>query len=234
MLENETFLVTGATSGIGLSATRALASLGASIILLGRNKKKLESLYDEIAVYSQPTICHFNLANAVADDYIALTRSLHDKTLSGLVHCASHFDKLTPLHQLSMVSWHQTMQVNLNARFLLTKSLLAQLKKAKKARVIFLRNLEMNGAGNPLWGAYQVAEKASYCLAEQFQAELNHSRISLEVIDIPPCNTSQRQKAYPFEDKSSLTQVDDLVLFWQNLFNNEQDKEPLVRAEELN
>ena len=48
LLKNRVVLVTGAGQGIGRAAALAYAMHGATVILHGRNIKKLEGVYDEI------------------------------------------------------------------------------------------------------------------------------------------------------------------------------------------
>lgn len=48
LLKNRVMLVTGAGDGIGRAVSKGLAAHGASVILLGKTIKKLESVYDEI------------------------------------------------------------------------------------------------------------------------------------------------------------------------------------------
>lgn len=57
-LKGKVILVTGAGDGIGRQAAISYAQHGATVILLGRTVKKLESVYDEIeaAGYPQPAI----------------------------------------------------------------------------------------------------------------------------------------------------------------------------------
>ncbi len=57
-LKGKVILVTGAGAGIGRQAALSYAEHGATVILLGRNVKNLEYLYDEIenAGYPQPAI----------------------------------------------------------------------------------------------------------------------------------------------------------------------------------
>ena len=52
-LSKKTFMVTGATSGIGLSLAKSLANLNARVILIGRNAKKLEGIQKNIIEKSQ-------------------------------------------------------------------------------------------------------------------------------------------------------------------------------------
>ena len=47
-LEGKNILITGASSGIGRTLTKNLSKFGANIIMLSKNEKKLDSIYDEI------------------------------------------------------------------------------------------------------------------------------------------------------------------------------------------
>ena len=58
--KDKVIFITGATDGIGRSLAIEAAKLGGKIILSGRNKERLESIYDEITALSNstPTIAH--------------------------------------------------------------------------------------------------------------------------------------------------------------------------------
>ena len=47
-LANKTILITGSSDGIGKMLAIELSKLGANIILLGRNQKKLNNVYDQL------------------------------------------------------------------------------------------------------------------------------------------------------------------------------------------
>jgi 3-oxoacyl-[acyl-carrier protein] reductase len=47
-LSQKTALVCGSTQGIGLAAAQAIASLGANVVLIARNKEKLEQVIDSL------------------------------------------------------------------------------------------------------------------------------------------------------------------------------------------
>ena len=47
-LNNKTILITGASDGIGKACAKAYASYGATVILLGRDQQKLETVFDEL------------------------------------------------------------------------------------------------------------------------------------------------------------------------------------------
>lgn len=47
-LENKTILITGASSGIGRGIAVACSKMGASVILNGRNRQKLETTLSQL------------------------------------------------------------------------------------------------------------------------------------------------------------------------------------------
>ena len=55
-LEGKNILITGASSGIGRTLTKNLSKFGANIIMLSKNEKKLDSIYDLSLIHiSEPT-----------------------------------------------------------------------------------------------------------------------------------------------------------------------------------
>ncbi len=68
-LKGKVILVTGAGDGIGRQAAISYAQHGATVILLGRTVKKLESVYDEIeaAGYPQPAIIPLDMMGQPAN-----------------------------------------------------------------------------------------------------------------------------------------------------------------------
>ena len=93
LLANRIILVTGAGDGIGRAAAKSFAAHGATVILLGRTTRKLETIYDEIeqAGYPQAAIYPLNLEGASPTDYETLANTLESEFghLDGLLHNAS-------------------------------------------------------------------------------------------------------------------------------------------------
>ncbi|MGZ5077500.1 MAG: SDR family oxidoreductase [Methylobacter sp.] len=76
-LSQQTVLITGATSGIGLTTARMAVEQGAKLVLVARNEKALRTLTDEItanggqAVYAVADVADFNALRAASDKAIA-------------------------------------------------------------------------------------------------------------------------------------------------------------------
>src|SRR5687767_6509294 len=92
-LAGRIILISGAGSGIGRTAAKALAAHGATVVLLGRTLAKLEQVYDEIetAQGPRPAILPLDLGRATPEDYDNLAQTIDREfgRLDGLLHNAA-------------------------------------------------------------------------------------------------------------------------------------------------
>src|ERR1035441_6976800 len=103
LLAGRVILITGAGSGLGHALAIESARAGATVILSGRNLRKLEAVYDEIQNMGapQPAMALLDLATATAVDYDNLATTVGGEfgRLDGLVHAAALLGDRTPLEQ---------------------------------------------------------------------------------------------------------------------------------------
>jgi len=197
-LKDKVILVTGAGDGIGKAIAKAYAKLGATLILLGRNSKKLEAVYDEIeqAGGAEPVIVTLDLTKAMPQDYQDLIQHI-DKTfgrLDGIVHNAAVVGSLTPIEHYPVEMWYQVLQTNLNAPFLITQLALPLLKKSPSASILFSHD----DATTAYWGAYGVSKSALKTMSQILSDELEtNTNIQVNSITLPPVATRLRKKVQP-------------------------------------
>ncbi|MGD8909558.1 MAG: YciK family oxidoreductase [Chromatiales bacterium] len=215
LLKSRNILVTGAGSGIGQAVAKAYAQHGATVILLGRGQKKLEETYDiiETAGGPIPALIAFDLEKAPDEDYYKLGETLLNEfgVLDGLVHCAAKLSLLSRIDDYDMLTWNQTLQVNLTAPFILTQACLPLLRKSNDASIIFTSD-HVGRKGKAYWGAYGVSKSAVEGLMETLADELENSQIRVNSIAPGPTRTALRAWAFPGEDPRSLPKPEARVL----------------------
>ena len=211
-LKDRIILVTGAGDGIGAAAARSFASYGATVVLTGRTKAKLEAVYDAIVAAGdpQPAIFVIDFAKAQGDDY----QNLHDGIeqdfgrLDGLLNNASVLGNLSPIKNYDIATWLEVMHVNLNAPFIVTQTLLPLLEKSADAAIIFTSS-GVGRTGRALWGAYAVSKFGLEGLSQIVADE--HDNMRVNALNPGRTRTAMRKLAYPGEDPMNLKVPDDVA-----------------------
>lgn len=207
LLSGRTILVTGASDGIGRVAAVTYAQHGAQVLLLGRDRKKLEAVNDEIAASTEtsPLIIPFDLAKLHAQSEETLSESLRDsiEQLDGILHNASLLGSKVPLAHYPSNEWESVMHVNVTAAFLLTKALMPSLDRSPDASVIFTSS-GVGRTGRAYWGAYAVSKFATEGMMEVLADEVSDTNIRVNSLNPGGTRTAMRARAYPAEDPMSL------------------------------
>jgi NAD(P)-dependent dehydrogenase (short-subunit alcohol dehydrogenase family) len=207
-LEDRVILVTGATGGLGAALARACASLGARVILSGRNVSKLERVYDELVADTgvAPFIAPLDLERADAAAYGTLAAAVSKEfgRLDGLAHIAALLGDRAPIEHYGVVNWVRVMQVNVNAPFILTQTLLPLLRASQDASIVFATS-SVSIRGRAYWGAYAVSKFAVEGLM-QVLADETDTTTAIRVNSVNPgrMRTTMRAAAYPGEDPDTL------------------------------
>ncbi|MDR3417322.1 MAG: SDR family NAD(P)-dependent oxidoreductase [Nevskia sp.] len=208
LLQDRVILVTGASGGFGAAAAVECARRGAGVVLLGRNVKKLEKVYDAIEAEggAQPAIYPVNLAGATWNDLSELIATIEREygRLDGMVHAAAHFTVFSPLSDVAPRDWMEGLQVNLTAPYTLTRLALPLLAKSPDSSVVFLT--DPSGHDNKAYrGAFGVAKYALEGMARSWALELEpYPQLRLNAYDPGPLRTFLRLKGYPGEDAQSV------------------------------
>ena len=202
LLDGQVILVTGATGGFGKAVSMALARHGATVILLARNLRLVEALYDEIEQAGGPTpaIYPMNLEGATEHDYAELANNLESQLgrLDGMIHCAAILGAPTVFAQSDVATWYQVHQVNLHAPYLLTRACLPLLSRAPRASLLFMID-DKTGA---YWDAYQVSKQGLTAMAGLMAREYEGSNLHVNCFNPGKTRTSLQIRAYPAADNN--------------------------------
>lgn len=214
LLKGKTILVTGAGDGIGREAALTYARFGASLILVGRTQHKLETVSDEIAALSgKKSPCYvLDLLTATIDDCHALAAKISDTKpyLDGVLHNAGMLGVVAPITEQPTDLWHEVMQINVNATFMLTQALLPLLLRAPNASLVFTSS-SVGKQGRAGWGAYAVSKFATEGLMQVLAEEYKQSNLRVNCINPGGTRTSMRASAFPEENPLKLKTPADIM-----------------------
>lgn len=224
LLKDQVILISGAGGGLGGTAALALAKQGARIVLLDKSIPKIEKIYDAIvdAKAPEPALYPFDLAGASEVQYeeLAVTIDKNYGSLQGLLHSAVELAAYTPIESHETKDWGHTLNVNLNAPFILSRVLLPVLQKSEHASIVFTSD-SMAREPRAYSGAYGVSKIALEGLAKILAEELESSqKIRVNTLIPGPIDSPLRKKLFPAEDKSKLPAMDSLNKLYTYLFSS--------------
>lgn len=151
-LEHKTFLVTGASSGIGRAVALALSAQGAGVIITGRDTERLNDTLVQLNDQCSALPCDLTSAEARAQ----LVESL--PALDGICHAAGIIDPF-PIRFIDQARLEKMFAINTEAPILLTAGLLGGKKLRHGASIVFISSVS-SGYGMK-GGSLYVASKAA-------------------------------------------------------------------------
>lgn len=212
LLNGRIILVTGASDGIGKEAALTYARHGASLILLGRNEEKLRRVAQQLNDEGQAAQWFIlDMATCTPEDCQQLASEIATTTphLDGVLHNAGLLGDICPMSEQDPVVWNEVMQVNVNATFYLTQTLLPLLLKSDCGSLVFTSS-SVGRQGRANWGAYATSKFATegmmQVLAEEYQ-----NRLRVNCINPGGTRTSMRASAFPTEDPQKLKTPADIM-----------------------
>jgi gluconate 5-dehydrogenase len=162
-------VVTGASSGLGRSIAEALASAGAAVVLVARDRARLDVVAAAVVAQGgSAATLPADLADRaeVARCADAARRPFGDPDI--LVNAAG-VNRRPPLDQLTPAEWDETLAINLTAPFLLAQALVPAMLDRGWGRVINVTSMQAERAFGRS-GAYGVS-KAGLAQLSRAQAE---------------------------------------------------------------
>ncbi len=214
LLNNKTILITGASQGLGRSAAIAFAGHGATVILLGRNTRKLEQVYDEIVTAGGPTPAIFpmDLAAATDADFSAMAQAIGYQLgrLDGILHCAAAFETLAPQSLESAESWLKLFKVNAAAPAAINRACTSYLEASEAGSVILVGESHGHQPA-AYWGGFAVSKAALEAYFKIQADEWSDTPMRINLLIPGPINSPQRARTHPAEAKDGLPQLDALL-----------------------
>lgn len=174
-------IVTGGNGGIGLGMAKGMASIGASIVVAGRNAAKAE-----VAVASLRAMggrAEFVAVDVTKQDQcvamVAKTIALFGR-VDILVNNAGMSIRKRP-EDLSEAEWHQVMDTNLTSAFLCCKAVYAAMKAAGGGKVINIGSM-MSLFGTPYASPYASSKGGIVQMTRSFASAWAANNIQVNAV----------------------------------------------------
>jgi len=175
-LENKTVLITGASSGIGRATAIECSKMGASVIITGRDKERLNQTFELLESNNNKIIvCDLKSEENINE----LTSQL--PILNGIVHAAG-IVKTLPFQFISTTGLNNIFDVNFYAPVLLSQKLTKSKKILKEASIVFISSIDgpvTTHIGNSMYAASKGAVTA---MAKTMAVELASKKIRVNCI----------------------------------------------------
>lgn len=153
-LAHKTIFITGASSGIGRATAIECSKMGATVIITGRDKDRLNSTFITLEGEGhQQIIADLNNSEKIQEMVNLLP------LLNGVVHCAG-FTKTLPFQFVNSEELNSIMNVNFTAPTILSQQLIKKKKINKNGAFVFISSVSgtfVSAFGNSMYSASKGA-----------------------------------------------------------------------------
>lgn len=178
-LTGRTYLVSGASSGLGKGIAEMLAKLGARVVLVARHAERLDAVCAGLSG-SGHGVAPFDFSGP--DDVVAWLKGVvaaHGK-LNGIVHSAGLLC-IKPLRVQTERDWAESMKVNVLAAGALARGFRLPAVNAGGGSLVFLSSV-MGLAGEPAQSVYSATKGALIAMTRSLAVELAPEKIRVNCV----------------------------------------------------
>ena len=178
-------LVTGASRGIGYTASLALAEAGSHVIAIARTQGGLEDLDDAIkSKGGECTLVPMDLKNH--DGIDQLGSIIHERwgRLDGLFANAGILGEITLAAHTTPKSWDDVIATNLTSNVRLIRSLDSLLRASEAGRAVF-QTSGVATSRRAYWSAYAASKAGLEAFVQCYAKEAESSPVSYTHLTLP-------------------------------------------------
>lgn len=132
--ENQTVVITGASSGIGAAIAKRFAAAGYELLLLGRDERRLQEVKSECKNL-KTEILAFDLADFKKTQPILNSKLSEFAPVNIIINCAGIFHQ-SPMEETTEEIWQHQFQINFFSAVQLVQSFWPTFKKHRKGSVV--------------------------------------------------------------------------------------------------
>ncbi|MGC1492552.1 MAG: SDR family oxidoreductase [Candidatus Acidiferrum sp.] len=198
--DQQSCIVTGATSGIGRAIALALSKAGTTLGLIGRNSERLEEVATDVRSRSGAAQKYrVDLGRADEIRKVAAEIGRDFEGIDVLIHSAGIF-RMGTLAESPIADLELLYKTNVEGPYALTQAVLPMMK-ARRGQIVFI-NSSVGLTARAGVGAYAASKHALKAIADALRAEVNESGV--RVISVYPGRTAtpQQKKIHELEGRA--------------------------------
>ncbi|WP_207539150.1 3-oxoacyl-[acyl-carrier-protein] reductase [Sabulicella rubraurantiaca] len=177
-LSGKIALVTGASSGIGVSIAEALHGRGATVVLTGRREAELKAVADGLGERASIQVADLNDPAAPAA-LVEAVETAHGK-LDILVNNAGFTRDMLAL-RMGDEDWNAVLEVDLNAPFRLARAALRGMMKRRSGRIVSIASI-VGVTGNAGQANYAAAKAGLIGMSKALAQEVAPRGVTVNVV----------------------------------------------------
>ena len=192
--KDKVIIITGSTSGIGLSLAKVFSKLDCKLVIHGRSETKINSVLEKFN--NNP-----NIIGVVADledeknfDILINTTIDKFKKIDILVNNIVNRSGSKKLVKKNYGDWKKEMNVNINSIFYLTQKVIEQMKTQKEGKIINISSNESKDRSTKISSGTQILSKTFLeRMSEILSDETEKENISIGVIRVDTGNYANKK-----------------------------------------
>lgn len=180
-LHNTTWVVTGATGGIGEALVTQLLQRGARVAALDISEEKLSELRTKTGAGDELSLHTSDITDRATIAALPETVIAHHQTVDGVINCAGIIQPFVKINELDFSAIERVMNINFYGTLNVTKAFLPYLLKRPEG---YVANVSSMGGFLPVPGqsAYGASKAAVKLLTEGLYAELLSTNVHVSTI----------------------------------------------------
>lgn len=174
-------LITGASSGIGLDMARYLSSLKYDLILVARDKERLEEIQKKLHTNVKIIVMDLSVPQKVKELYV-LTKN---ENIDFLINNAG-FGRCGDFSNIELTSEVNMINTNVEAVHILTKLFLRDMQKQNRGYILNVASSASFMPGGPLMATYYATKSYVRSLSEGIWYELKKKKSNVSISCLCP------------------------------------------------
>ena len=205
-----TVLVTGATGALGTAVTKRLLADGHRVAATWMVKEQAEALRDSIGETERLVLVESDVT-----DPASVANSVEDVEaelgpVEVLIHLVGAWKGGAPVHNFSLETWDQMLDINLRSAMLCSRAVLPSMRKGGWGRLVLVSSRTAR-EGRSGQAAYAVAKAGVAVLAETIAEENRGLDLTANVVAPSTLDTPANRAGMPDADFGTWVPLDDVA-----------------------